>query len=227
MKFRSMMMAATVFAAGIFSAGAALAQDAESTVALNVRSGPSTNYHVVDTLYAGEDVNITRCRGGWCEITHSGPDGWVSDNYLRPVGNGTVSRGRNASNPDVGFCIEGKNFQFGINCDINNNGYDRRDRNHGRDRGHDRGRPDRNQAQVCFFEDYGYRGASFCARPGQNDRSLSSRWNDRISSIRIQGNATAVVCEDFNYGGRCARVNNSIRSLRGKNNDIISSYRIR
>lgn len=227
MKFRSFTMAAAIFAAGLFSAGTALAQNAEATTAVNVRSGPSTSYHVVDTLYAGEDVNISRCSGGWCQITHSGPDGWVSDNYLRPIRGGATVRGGNsngnANAPDIGFCIQGENFQFGINCDPNANDNNRRDRGRGRDRG----RADRNYAEVCFYEDYGYRGASFCARPGDRDRSLSQRWNDRISSIRIRGNASAVVCEDFNYGGRCARVDNSIRALRGRNNDIISSYRIR
>ncbi len=55
----------------------------EATASVNVRSGPSTSYRVVDTLYPGEQVNIETCRSsGWCYITHPGPDGWVSARYL-------------------------------------------------------------------------------------------------------------------------------------------------
>ena len=55
----------------------------EATASVNVRTGPGTSYRVVDTLYAGEQVNIETCRSsGWCYITHSGPDGWVSARYL-------------------------------------------------------------------------------------------------------------------------------------------------
>ena len=55
----------------------------EATASVNVRTGPGTQYRVVDTLYPGEQVNIETCRSnGWCRITHSGPDGWVSARYL-------------------------------------------------------------------------------------------------------------------------------------------------
>lgn len=55
----------------------------QATASVNVRSGPGTQYGVVDTLYAGENVNIETCRSnGWCLIEHSGPDGWVSARYL-------------------------------------------------------------------------------------------------------------------------------------------------
>jgi len=59
------------------------AAPATAMVALNVRGGPGINYPVIDTLEAGERVNSTRCASGWCFIEQSGPDGWVSENYLR------------------------------------------------------------------------------------------------------------------------------------------------
>jgi uncharacterized protein YraI len=71
--------------AGVLLVGgtaAALAAPAEATSAVNVRTGPGTSYRVVDQLYAGENVDVHGCRGGWCEVSHSGPDGWVSANYL-------------------------------------------------------------------------------------------------------------------------------------------------
>ena len=89
-----------------------------------------------------------------------------------------------------------------------------------------RPRPGRHSGRVCFYEDFNYRGASFCARPGSADRSLGS-FNDRISSIRVIGDAQVKVCEDFGFNGRCATLDRSRARLNGNNNDIISSYRVR
>lgn len=76
-------------AALVLSASAALAAPGMATANVHVRSGPSVGYRVIDSLYDGERVDIGRCRGGWCYVTHRGPDGWVSANYLarerRPV----------------------------------------------------------------------------------------------------------------------------------------------
>jgi len=62
------------------SAGAAFAATATSSV--NVRTGPGTQYNAIDTLRPGERVGITDQSGGWCEVSKSGPDGWVSCRYL-------------------------------------------------------------------------------------------------------------------------------------------------
>lgn len=217
MKFKT-LLAVAVTAAGALTPAASYAADAESTTALNVRSGPSTGYRVVDTLYSGEPVDVNRCAGGWCRIEHSGPDGWVSSRYLafyddgNRRGGGNRNRGGNNSSPDIGFCVDAPNFSFGINCDTDGVNI----RPGGR----------RAEGRVCFYEDFNYRGNSFCARPGQRDRRLDGRWNDRISSIRVEGNASALVCQDFGYRGRCANVNTSIRRIGGRNNDVISSYRV-
>ena len=83
-------------------AGAALAAPAVATTNVNVRSGPSAGYRVVDTLRRNEVVDVTNCRGGWCYVEKAGPDGWVSANYLQ--------RGRPSysSKPAVNF-----SFSFG------------------------------------------------------------------------------------------------------------------
>lgn len=212
-----MRSAKTLAAAlGLSILGLSAVQAAQSTVSLNVRSGPSTGYGVVDTLYAGEDVDVRECRSnGWCYITHSGPDGWVSARYLTDVqqrsDDRVVRRDRNDVDADVNFSFGVPGFSFSIG-----NGGDFRPRP---------GRPDRG-GQVCFYEDVNYRGASFCARPGDRDRSLGS-FNDRISSIRVRGDAQVQVCEDYNFGGRCAVLDRSRANLGGRNNDIISSYRVR
>jgi uncharacterized protein YraI len=80
---------------------AALAAPAEATSAVNVRTGPGTSYRVIDQLYAGEDVDVHGCRGGWCEVSHSGPDGWVSANYLGRGGDYYDDDGYYDDGPDI------------------------------------------------------------------------------------------------------------------------------
>lgn len=85
MNFRNIARAAGLGGVVVaLSAGAAFAAIATSSV--NVRTGPSTSYRVVDTLRPGEYVNVTGRSGGWCEVSKSGPNGWVSCNYLADAG---------------------------------------------------------------------------------------------------------------------------------------------
>lgn len=188
------------------ASNAGVSGNASATAALNVRSGPGTGYRAVDVLDRGERVQVERCQSGWCRISHSGPDGWVSARYLSNAGGSNDSRN---DEPDINFSFNVPGFSFSIG-----NGGDFRPR------------PGRPSGEVCFYEDDNYRGASFCARPGQRDASLGT-FNDRISSIRIRGDAQVQVCEDYNFNGRCAVLDRSRSSLGGRNNDIISSYRIR
>lgn len=60
-------------------AGAAAAYPATVTTNLNVRSGPGTNYAVIDNLPAGSVVDIAGCTGNWCEVAGTG---WASASYL-------------------------------------------------------------------------------------------------------------------------------------------------
>lgn len=64
------------------TAASAYAASAYATGSVNVRSGPGTQYRVVDTLRRGEMVDVVNCRGSWCRVVKAGPDGWVSANYL-------------------------------------------------------------------------------------------------------------------------------------------------
>jgi uncharacterized protein YraI len=81
MSFRNITKAAVLGGAVLaLSAGAAFAAVATSSV--NVRTGPSTSYRVIDTLRPGERVDVTGRSGGWCEVAKSGPNGWVSCAYL-------------------------------------------------------------------------------------------------------------------------------------------------
>lgn len=195
--------AAALLIGSLFFASTANAAVATSTV--NVRNAP-VNGAVVDVLRPGDEVEIDRCTGGWCYVIKPGPDGWVSQAYLS-----NDDAGPAPSRPDVdvsiGFSVPGFSFQIG------SGGFDIRPIRPGlRDR-------------VCFYERTGFRGDSFCARPGERLARLG-RWDDEISSIRVIGYAQALVCERTNFRGRCIVISRSVSNLRGAS-DEISSIRVR
>lgn len=77
MKFRTI----TIAAAGLLiSAG--IASAATVTNDLNLRSGPSTGYRVIDTMPAGAYVNVISCRGSWCRVNWHGRVGYASSSYI-------------------------------------------------------------------------------------------------------------------------------------------------
>jgi hypothetical protein len=81
---------------------------------------------------------------------------------------------------------------------------------------------------ACFYEDANYRGDYFCLETGDEARTMSSQMNDRISSIRIYGDAEALVYEDSRYRGDSERFSRDVRDLRGERwNDKISSVQVR
>ena len=83
MTFKSKLIAAGIATMAVLGTTiAASAAPAVATGNVNVRSGPSTGFRVVDTLRRGERVDIQYCRGSWCFVEKRGPDGWVSANYL-------------------------------------------------------------------------------------------------------------------------------------------------
>lgn len=143
MQLNKKVLTATLAGAALLaSAGVAMAAPGFATTNVNVRSGPGTGYGAVDTLRRGERVEVSGCRGGWCYVEKSGPDGWVSANYLNAA--------RSASQPVIRFQL---NFGSPPRFEAprhrapqrdwdrdhrNDRNWDRRDRNgRGRD-GHDR-----------------------------------------------------------------------------------------
>ena len=73
-------------AASLGLMGAAQAYEAAATTDLNMRSGPGTQYRVVDTIPGGEIVRVGNCSGSWCRVDFDGLRGWASANYLSDVG---------------------------------------------------------------------------------------------------------------------------------------------
>jgi hypothetical protein len=77
---------------------------------------------------------------------------------------------------------------------------------------------------ACFYEDINFSGDYFCVRQGDRLTSMPSGMGDRISSVRVLGNAEVTIFRDSNLRGRSARLINDERDLRGEGwNDQISS----
>lgn len=196
----------------VFSTAAALAVPAQATGAVNVRTGPSTSYAIVDQLYAGEAVDVTQCQSGWCYIQHTGADGWVSGNYLSNSAPPPPPSSPAPSDPDCGFGLTvgpgGPNFS--INC------------------GNGVAPPPVPvpTAQVCFYNGNNYNNQSFCVAKGTSVSNLTGFWNNRISSFRIQGNASVTLCRNPGFGGFCNTFNNDVNVLGGGLNNKASSYQV-
>lgn len=192
------------------TATAALAFPATATSAVNVRTGPGTGYTIVDQLHRGENVDVKQCTSGWCYVDHSGPDGWVSGKYLSRTGNPGGGYGGNPSggfgNPSGGFSGSGPNFSFQF----------------GFGNGHFQPRLN---PRVCFYDGPNFTGASFCASKGTNYSHLGS-WNNRISSVKVYGNATATVCQFGGYNGFCRAVTSDEWRLGPFLNNAVSSLRV-
>lgn len=61
------------------------------------------------------------------------------------------------------------------------------------------GGPSFGSGRACFFENANFRGRSFCLNQGERERNLG-RWENRITSISIEGRRTEVeACTDRNF----------------------------
>jgi hypothetical protein len=80
---------------------------------------------------------------------------------------------------------------------------------------------------VCFFKDPNFNGDYFCVRSGDSFPAVPEGMNDRISSIRIFGNAEVFVYKDVRFEGRSSRFDTDVRNLKSEGwNDLISSVRV-
>lgn len=205
MNMRKIAMAAAVALSSMFAGmSGAFAYEAAATTALNVRSGPGTNFGVVGALQRNQVVEVLECNAAntWCRIQDRTLRGWASARYLQQI-SGTTSR-PGTSQPDVGFSINTPGFSISIGS------------------GGANVRPPFT-GTICFFEDFDYRGRSFCVRDGESARNMDRFWDDRIRSARVDGTIEATVCSRSNFQGRCAVIDRSVRSLGALSNDI-SSY---
>lgn len=187
---------------------AAQATDAIARVDLNVRTGPGTSFGVVDTLEAGERVEVIECqRDRWCYVDQEGPNGWVSSTYLEvaPADRGT---GRNCK---LELSFDDDRPRLEVVCE------------------------DPEPVPVplpapstdlaCFYDGAGFTGAHFCLGGGRFDR-LDNGFNNRISSIKVEGDARARVCSEPGQRGFCWVVSSDVASLGPLADNRISSLAV-
>ena len=78
--------------------------------------------------------------------------------------------------------------------------------------------------KVCFYEDYEYEGAEWCY--GTGDVSwIGSERNDKISSIKLYGNAYVTIYEHGSFGGKSTVVMGNTYRMDDLN-DGISSFKV-
>jgi hypothetical protein len=81
---------------------------------------------------------------------------------------------------------------------------------------------------VCFYKETNFRGDYFCAGAGENVGAVPDGMNDKISSMRVFGDAEVILFRDVRYEGRSSRFDTDIRNLKEVGwNDLISSIRVR
>jgi hypothetical protein len=83
------------------------------------------------------------------------------------------------------------------------------------------------RAGVCFYEDINFQGRYFCSPVGASTSDVPRGMNDRISSVRVFGNAAVTLYRDPNFRGSTEFINNNVADLRGMGfNDRLSSYQV-
>lgn len=178
----------------------AYAGPAQATTAVNVRSGPSTSYQVVDTLHVGEVVDATECnQSRWCYVKHDGSDGWVSGNYLTAVSanNGGVQ----GSNCKFTFKLDQTGPNFTSECDgvtgIDDvDDYDNEDDiilyN-----------PQQNSAAatVCLYSGINFTGTEICQ--GVSIHNNLRGMNDVFASVKTYNGAAVKLCTEPAFTGEC------------------------
>lgn len=78
---------------------------------------------------------------------------------------------------------------------------------------------------VCFYEDINFGGRYFCSPVGSATESVPNGMNDRVSSVRVIGNAVVTIYRDPNLRGQAKVVDYDVRDMRAMGfNDRVSSY---
>ncbi|HHL20963.1 MAG TPA: hypothetical protein ENJ52_05485 [Aliiroseovarius sp.] len=207
------------------SLSGAWAVEARATTDLNVRTGPGTTFSILDALTRGEEVSIVECTdSNWCYINQDGPDGWVSARYLEavPVAPPPPPPG---SPPSSGE----RDCEFRL---VLGPGAPRLEMECTDPTPPPPPPPPPTPTpapgaadEACFYRDANFAGPYFCVAPSRLD-TLGSAFDDKISSIKLSGDAIVKVCVDQNMGGYCTRIYNDAPTLGALINDRISSLRV-
>lgn len=205
----------TITAAALLLAASvsAMAVDVTATNDLNVRTGPGTSFGIIDTLDAGEVVNTTECQSsGWCYIEQSGPNGWVSSSYLAPIA--PPGSGSSPADCELKLTITASGPKLEVICGDSGSG------------GSPTPPPPAPAGdEACFYRNANYGGAHFCYGVGELN-SLDASFNDRISSVKLNGAAKARLCVNNNLGGFCFNITSDKPVLGPLINNRASSLKV-
>ena len=90
------------------------------------------------------------------------------------------------------------------------------------------GRPRPPRAGACFYQNANYGGDYFCVEAGDAYDVMPEGLNDRISSIRLFGDADVTVYRNPDFRGRSTRFNDDVSNLQREGwTDTVSSLRVR
>ncbi|MGL1922322.1 MAG: SH3 domain-containing protein [Hyphomicrobiales bacterium] len=177
---------------------AAHAGAAQATTAVNVRSGPGTNFQVLDRLKAQEKVDATEChQRKWCYVKHQGINGWVSIKYLTAVRTSRSHRGRNCK---FVFKLDKRGPTFNTECEAPQNldnfgqGPEENDVQGFRIN-------NRAAATACFYTGINYSGTEACI--GASNHKNLRGMNDSFASLRLYNGAAAKLCTGHSFRGKC------------------------
>ncbi|MDO4540381.1 MAG: N-acetylmuramoyl-L-alanine amidase [Syntrophomonadaceae bacterium] len=69
---------------GLGQQEASAATAAVNAASVNVRSGPGTDYDIMDGLTHDTRVEILQVQGDWSQVRYGGQQGWIKSEYLQP-----------------------------------------------------------------------------------------------------------------------------------------------
>ena len=224
MKRRLWIKATLGGATFVAMAGGALGVEAVATTNVNVRTGPGTTFSIVDRMTPGERVDIRECTAAnWCFVDREGPDGWVSSSYLAappatppaPPAGSPPAPGEDCS---FGFTLGPGGPNLSINC---GNGTPPAPPGPPSPPAPPPAPPAFGD-QACFYTGSNYSGAERCFGEGTYN-VLPPQINDRISSLRLYGDAQAELCANTALGGACRSFDVDTPNLPPMINDRASS----
>lgn len=213
------LLAAAGFAALALSLSVSSASAAPMRIVQDAqyRNGPTVESTVIGSIRGGTIVEVGQCNTDFCLVTGPGINGYVGIGYLAQVGPNPppqqpqpqpnpqpLPQPPQPNNPGPGFSFD---FNLGGNGGFNND-------------------DDFDEARVCFFDRANFAGKYFCAYEGDAVDALPDSWNDRISSIAIDGGLTVLVCRNDDFEGTCREIDSDIKKLPTSINDRISSLEV-
>jgi hypothetical protein len=86
--------------------------------------------------------------------------------------------------------------------------------------------PEPEVAEVCFFDKSNFGGQSFCMEAGDVANKLPAAWDNRISSLTIEGDISVDLCADKNLYGTCGTFSSDSKNLPAKLNNKVSSIEV-